>query len=78
MGLRADLMARLRVLVKEENWTQTQAAERFAITLAARASRSGWPSAEIQHHRLMDDARAPHAVSAFFPNIPLAVPCAQR
>lgn len=31
MGLRADLMARLRVLVKEEDWTQAQAAERFGI-----------------------------------------------
>ena len=31
MGLRADLMARLRVLVKEEGWTQAQAAERFGI-----------------------------------------------
>ena len=32
MGLRADLMARLRVLVKEENWTQAQAAERFGVS----------------------------------------------
>lgn len=31
MGLRADLMARLRVLVKEEDWTQAQAAKRFGI-----------------------------------------------
>jgi predicted XRE-type DNA-binding protein len=31
MGLRADLMVGLRVLVKEEGWTQAQAAERFAI-----------------------------------------------
>lgn len=31
MGLRADLMARLRVLVKEEDWTQAEAAERFGI-----------------------------------------------
>ena len=31
MGLRADLMARLRVLVQEEGWTQAQAAERFGI-----------------------------------------------
>ena len=32
MGLRADLMARLRVLVQEERWTQAQAAEQFGIT----------------------------------------------
>lgn len=31
MGLRADLMARLRVLVKDEAWTQAQASERFGI-----------------------------------------------
>ena len=31
MGLRADLMARLRVLVQTEGWTQVQAAERFGI-----------------------------------------------
>ena len=31
MGMRADLMARLRVLVQNEGWTQTQAAERFGI-----------------------------------------------
>jgi predicted XRE-type DNA-binding protein len=31
MGLRADLMARLRVLVQAEGWTQAQAAERFGI-----------------------------------------------
>ena len=31
MGLRADLMARLRVLVQTEGWTQAQAAERFGI-----------------------------------------------
>ena len=31
MGLRADLMARLRVLVQTEGWTQAQAAERFAL-----------------------------------------------
>ena len=31
MGMRADLMARLRVLVAEEGWTQVQAAERFGI-----------------------------------------------
>jgi predicted XRE-type DNA-binding protein len=31
MGLRADLMARLRLLVKEEGWTQAQAAERFGV-----------------------------------------------
>ena len=31
MGLRADLMARLRLLVKTEGWTQAQAAERFGI-----------------------------------------------
>lgn len=31
MGLRADLIARLRVLVETEGWTQAQAAERFGI-----------------------------------------------
>ena len=31
MGMRADLMARLRVLVQTEGWTQAQAAERFGI-----------------------------------------------
>ena len=31
LGLRADLMSRLRVLVKDEGWTQAQAAERFGI-----------------------------------------------
>ncbi len=31
LGLRADLMVRLRVLVEEEGWTQVQAAERFGI-----------------------------------------------
>lgn len=31
MGMRADLMARLRVLVQTEGWTQEQAAERFGI-----------------------------------------------
>jgi predicted XRE-type DNA-binding protein len=29
MGLRADLMGRLRLLVQTEGWTQAQAAERF-------------------------------------------------
>jgi len=31
MGMRADLIARLRLLVKEEGWTQAQAAERFGV-----------------------------------------------
>lgn len=31
MALRAELMARLRVLVETEGWTQAQAAERFGI-----------------------------------------------
>jgi len=31
MGLRADLMGRLRLLVQAEGWTQAQAAERFGI-----------------------------------------------
>ena len=31
MGLRADLMARLRLLVQTEGWTQAQAAEKFGI-----------------------------------------------
>ena len=31
MGLRADLMARLRLMVNTEGWTQAQAAERFGI-----------------------------------------------
>ncbi len=31
MGLRADLMARLRVLVQTAGWTQAQAAEKFGI-----------------------------------------------
>ncbi len=31
MGLRADLMARLRLIVQAEGWTQAQAAERFGI-----------------------------------------------
>ena len=31
MGLRADLMARLRLMVKTEGWTQAQAAERLGI-----------------------------------------------
>jgi len=31
MGLRADLMGGLQVLVKEEEWTQVQAAEHFGI-----------------------------------------------
>jgi len=32
MDLHADLMARLRVLVQPEGWTQAQAAERFGIS----------------------------------------------
>jgi predicted XRE-type DNA-binding protein len=32
MGLRADLMARLRLLVQTEGWTRVQAAEKFGIT----------------------------------------------
>lgn len=31
LALRVDLMARLRVLVETEDWTQAQAAERFGI-----------------------------------------------
>ena len=31
MGLRANLMARLRLLVQTEGWTQAQAAEKFGI-----------------------------------------------
>lgn len=31
MGLRADLMGRLRLLVTEKGWTQAQAAEQFGI-----------------------------------------------
>ena len=31
MGLRADLMARLRLLVQTDGWTQAQAAEKFGI-----------------------------------------------
>ena len=31
LALRADLMARLRLLVESEGWTQAQAAERFGI-----------------------------------------------
>ncbi len=31
MGLRADLMARLRLIVQAEGWTQAQAADRFGI-----------------------------------------------
>ena len=31
MALKADLMGRLRLLVKEQDWTQEQAAERFGI-----------------------------------------------
>jgi predicted XRE-type DNA-binding protein len=31
MGLRADLMGRLRLLVAEKGWTQAQAAEQFGI-----------------------------------------------
>ena len=31
LGLRADLMARLRVMVQTEGWTQAQAAQRFGI-----------------------------------------------
>ena len=31
MGLRADLMARLRLLVQTEGWTQAQAAEKLGI-----------------------------------------------
>ena len=31
MALRADLMARLRLLVQSEGWTQAQAAEKFGI-----------------------------------------------
>lgn len=31
LALRADLMARLRVLVQTEGWTQAQAAERFGV-----------------------------------------------
>jgi len=31
LGLRADLMARLRLLVQTEGWTQAQAAEKFGI-----------------------------------------------
>lgn len=32
MGLRADLMARLRALIESERWTQTEAAARFGIS----------------------------------------------
>ena len=31
MGLRADLMGRVRLLVQTEGWTQAQAAEHFGI-----------------------------------------------
>lgn len=31
MGLRADLMARLRLLVQTEGWTQAQATEKLGI-----------------------------------------------
>ena len=31
MALRADLMARLRLLVQNERWTQAEASERFGI-----------------------------------------------
>lgn len=31
MGLRADLIARLRLLVQTEGWTQAQATEKFGI-----------------------------------------------
>ncbi len=31
MGMRADLMGRLRLLVQTEGWTQAQAAERIGI-----------------------------------------------
>ena len=31
MALRADLMARLRLLVQDEQWTQAEASERFGI-----------------------------------------------
>ena len=31
LALRADLMARLRVMVQTEGWTQAQAAQRFGI-----------------------------------------------
>jgi len=31
LALRADLMARLRVIVQTEGWTQAQAAERFGV-----------------------------------------------
>jgi predicted XRE-type DNA-binding protein len=31
LALRADLMARLRVMVQTEGWTQAQAAERFGV-----------------------------------------------
>ncbi len=31
MGMRADLIARLRLLVQTEGWSQAQAAERFGI-----------------------------------------------
>ena len=31
MALRADLMARLRLIVQTEGWTQAQAAERFGV-----------------------------------------------
>ena len=31
MGLRADLMGRLRLIVQQEGWTQAQAAEHFGI-----------------------------------------------
>ena len=31
LGQRADLMARLRLLVQTEGWTQAQAAEKFGI-----------------------------------------------
>ena len=31
MALRADLMARLRLLVQTERWTQAEASERFGI-----------------------------------------------
>ena len=32
MALRADLMGRLRLLVEQEGWTQTQAAEHFGVS----------------------------------------------
>ena len=31
LALRADLMGRLRIMVRDNEWTQTEAAERFGI-----------------------------------------------